>query len=73
MNFDEVLIHSFDASLAHQTVRVASVMLKEHIGTTFNHFGPSSVTSGFPPRAARRPTVTPAGRFFELRPVISRQ
>ena len=59
MNFDEVLIHSFDASLAHPRVGDASVMLKEHIGTTFSHSGPSSVTLVFPPRGARRLTVTP--------------
>ena len=40
-----------DASFAHPRVGDASVMLKEHIGTTFIHFGPSSVTSVLPPRA----------------------
>ena len=71
MIFSHPLNDSFEACLQPPKVGYASVMLKEHVGSSFDHLGPSLVTSISPPRAARRLTVTPAGRFFELRSVIS--
>ena len=48
------------------------MMLKNHIGTSANHLGSSWVTFIFPPRAARRLTVTPSQQNFHLHTSISR-
>ena len=56
----------FEAYPQHPRVEDAFVMCKEHVRSTCNHFGPSLVTSVLPPRAARRPTVTPMGPFWVL-------
>eukprot|EP00966_Prymnesium_polylepis_P290297 6706010-Prymnesium_polylepis.2 len=52
------------------------MMLKEHMGSSGNHFEPSSVTSTLPPRTARRPTTrflkAPRGHGNQrLRPVLA--
>ena len=68
-----LLNNSLKACLHHPRDADATVMRKERIYSICNNFGPSLVTSTFPPRAARRPTVTPRGRFWKLRPIISQQ
>eukprot|EP00966_Prymnesium_polylepis_P263729 6092784-Prymnesium_polylepis.1 len=40
------------------------------MGSSVNHFGPSSVTSTLLPRAARRPTVTASRQFLRLHTFI---
>ena len=47
------------------------MMLKNHIGTSANHLGSSWVIFTFPPRAARRLTVTPSQQNFCLHTLIS--
>ena len=53
------------------SVNIVSIMLKEHMGSSGSHFGPSSVTSTLPPRAARRPTVTTSQHFLGLHTLIT--
>ena len=52
-------------------VAAPGMMLKEHMGSSVNHFGPSSMTSTLPPRAARRPTVTTSRQFLRLHTFIT--
>ena len=64
--YSHLLNGSSEACLQSPEVGDASVMLKEGVGSTCNHFGSSWVTSTLPPRVARRLTVTTSQRFSGL-------
>ena len=54
------------AHLACVPTCVSFFLLRECIGSKLNNLGPSYVTLTFPPRGARRLTVTTSHQFYEL-------